>query len=86
MFVSVVLQWEDHALKLHRYHVRFQRFIRTSDHGSNQGDESCRKNPVPERKIPHTTSVRVLESVHFCSFKLSETTVSLTIIQKFYSA
>ena len=58
---------EDHALKLHRYHVRFQRFIRTSDHGSNQGDESCRKNPVPEQKIPHTTSVRVLESVHFRS-------------------
>ena len=43
MFVSVVLQWkEDHALKLHRYHVRFQRFIRTSDHGNDAQGE---KNP-----------------------------------------
>ena len=57
MFVSVVLQWkEDHALKLHRYHVRFQRFIRTSDHGNDAHDAARKKTPVPERKIPHTTS------------------------------
>ena len=52
MFVSVVLQWkEDHALKLHRYHVRFQRFIRTTATTRRE-----RKTPVSERKIPHTTS------------------------------
>ena len=43
MFVSVVLQWEDHALKLHRYHVRFQRFIRTSDHGNDDDTPRLRR-------------------------------------------
>ena len=31
---------EDHALKLHRYHVRFQRFIRTNDRGRRNSSSS----------------------------------------------
>ena len=46
---------EDHALKLHRYHVRFQRFIRTSDHGNE-----------PKFLLDHSI-LCLIEIAFFCS-------------------
>ena len=57
---------EDHALKLHRYHVRFQRFIRTSDHGNPS------KMPLLSQYIRYCYTLYLPKKIQFECFCLKK--------------